>query len=404
MAIPFMKAETEETATQKLAFIAIVAVTVGLAVFNVTGAIVGSSGTSFLQLLARTAFAILLTGAELLAAVALVRVMLAPNRLRKVVGLLVFFGLAWVCIQNGKRTAHFIFPDFEQSSALLNARANIAEEEEDLQREARLNAINATPVELEKVRTQIAELQTEQRLMASQSPEKIKEAQSLLIAQGKYFGRVDGVRAELTEAAMRARGEELASELETLKLREEGLAAGVVTAGISAAQVGADGNPILSPAERRAELEDKARKAARASLWIEIMLWVMEGARSLGLWVYVTTITTKTANIVREQDVAEPVPNEQQSDLPENLGVTDATSVSADDLRAADNDQNFGPDSGLDEGAETFIPLEPEAVEPKTGAAQAGRLGGLAKASNQRNRNKVSKLPLDDMTGGEEAA
>jgi hypothetical protein len=281
-----MKAESEESATQAMAFIAIVIITFGLMVMNVSGALASSVGKGPLEMTIRVALAVILAGAELLAAVALVRVMLAPNWWRKVAGSIIFCGLAWACIQNGKRAVHLIYPEFAESSALLEAKAGIAGEEAALVATARNKAIDATPEELARVRTEIAAIKAEQQLMASQSPEKIKEAQALLISQGKYFGRVDGLRETLTEAAMRSRGEELAQQLTTLNLREEALAAGAVTAaaGVTAGQ---------NAAVLQADLADRARKAKAATIWLEVMLWVFEAARSFGLWALVTTITAR---------------------------------------------------------------------------------------------------------------
>jgi hypothetical protein len=286
MSLPFLKAESEETATQAAAFLAVGIITLGLCVMNVMGVLAGSQGTTIGQWVIRIALAVIVCGAELLGAVILVRVMLAPNRLRKVIGSLIFIGVAWACIQNGKRAVHLIYPEFAESSALLEAKAGIAGEEAALVSEARGKAIDATPEELARVREGIAALKAEQQLMSSQSPEKIKEAQSLLIAQGKYFGQVDGIRRELTEAAMRSRGEEIARELTNLGLREEALAAGAVTA---AAGVAAGINPAVT----QADLKDRARKAREATIWLEIMLWVFEAARSFGLWALVTTITAQ---------------------------------------------------------------------------------------------------------------
>jgi hypothetical protein len=286
MSLPFLKAESEENATQAIAFIGICIITAGLMVMNVSGALASSVGTGPLEMTIRVALAVILSGAELLAAVTLVRVMLAANTLRKVVGSILFLGLAWACIQNGKRAVHLIYPEFAESSALLEAKAGIAGEEAALVATARAKAIDATPEELARVRQDIAAIKAEQQLMASQSPEKIKEAQALLISQGKYFGRVDGLRETLTEAAMRSRGEELAQQLTTLNLREEALAAGAVTAaaGVSAGQ---------NAAVLQADLADRARKAKAATIWLEVMLWVFEAARSFGLWALVTTITAR---------------------------------------------------------------------------------------------------------------
>ena len=286
MALPFLRGETEENATQSIAFIAIVAITVGLAIFNVIGVILGSEGKSALQIIARGAAGLFLVGAEFLAAVALVRVMLAKNRLRKVIGTIIFLGLAWACIQNGKRTAHDIFPEFAVSASLLEAQSGIASKQAGLEDEALKKAIAATPEELSRVRTRIATLEGEQQLMASQSPEKIAEAQAALIAQGKYYWEVDGVRGPETERAMRARGEEIRIELENLRRQETNLATGVVSAPTP------DGTPN-SAAPEAATKADQAQKAREAAIWIEVMLWVLEGARSFGLWALVTTITAK---------------------------------------------------------------------------------------------------------------
>ena len=292
MALPFLRGETEENATQTLAFVSIVVVTIGLAIFNVCGAIAGSQSDNMLEIVIRGAFGLVITGAEFLAAVALVRVMLAKNMLRKVVGTIIFIGLAWVCIQNGKRAAHLIFPEFESSAALLQAKAGIAEAEADRQKEAQDAAIASTPAELERVRTRIAELRLEQQLMGSQSPEKIAEAQAALIAQGKYFWEVDGVRGPETERAMRSRGEEIRRDLERLDLREESLSAGVAAVAVIPAS---SDTAVLSAAEQKAVYEDQARQAKQAAIWIEIMLWVVEGARSFGLWALVTTVTARSA-------------------------------------------------------------------------------------------------------------
>jgi hypothetical protein len=303
MSLPFLKAESEESATQAAAFIAVCIITIGLATMNVMGVLAGSQGASVGQWIIRISLAIIVCGAELLAAVILVRVMLAPNWWRRLAGALILIGVAWACIQNGKRAVHLIYPEFAESSALLEAKAGIAGTEAGLIAEARGKAIDATPEELARVRTDIAALKAEQQLMASQSPEKVKEAQSLLIAQGKYFGRVDGIRAELTEAAMRSRGEELARELTNLGLREEALAVGAVTAAAGVAAM------AENPAVLQADLADRARKAREATIWVEVMLWVFELARTFGLWALVTTITAKKNLGAVVEGVSDDVPS-----------------------------------------------------------------------------------------------
>ena len=286
----FLKLKTKENATQSLAFIGICIITLGLTFMNVMGALAGSSGGNIGQIIIRIALGIIISGAELLAAVTLVRVMLAPNRLRKAIGILLFMGLAWACIQNGKKAVHLIYPEFSESASTLYAKADLADRAATEADNARESAKTDSGQELERVRTEIADLRAEQLLMASSSPEKIMEAQRLLIAQGKYQGRVDGLAEAKTESAMRARGEEISKELQRLKLREDGLTSGAATTlDVSGLEEGV----ATDPAILAIQLREKARKARAAELWVEVMLWVFEMARSFGLWALVATVTTK---------------------------------------------------------------------------------------------------------------
>lgn len=294
MALPFLRGETEENATQTLAFVSIVIVTIGLAIFNVCGAIAGSQSDSGLEIVIRGAFGLVITGAEFLAAVALVRVMLAKNMLRKVAGTIIFIGLAWVCIQNGKRAAHLIFPEFAVSATLLDEQAKIAGSQEDERIAAQDRALEAAPALLAKVQGDLATAQREQRLLQAQSPEKISEMQQMLITNGYYFFQVDGKIGRETERAMRSMGEDLRNRIETLEAQESRLMTGLTTAPVTET-VDGDAVIALTPAAQQALLSDQARQARKAAIWIEIMLWVVEGARSFGLWALVTTITAREA-------------------------------------------------------------------------------------------------------------
>lgn len=298
MSLPFLKAESEENATQAIAFIGIVVMTVGLTVMNVSGALAGSESSTILGLVIRVALAVIISGAEILAAVALVRAMLAPNKLRRFVALAICVGLAWACIQNGKKAVHLVYPEFKESAALLKARAGIADTEAKKLEEARSAAISAAPAELANIRSRIATLEGHQELMQARSPEKIMEAQTLLTVTGHYFGQIDGKRERLTESAMRAYGEEISKELAQLRRQEANLSSGAV---LLAPPVASD-EAAMTPAEQKADFEDRARRAREAALWIEVMLWVFEAARGLGLWALVTTITDKKAPDVQYSD------------------------------------------------------------------------------------------------------
>ena len=136
----------------------------------------------------------------------------------------------------------------------------------------------------------IAKLEEEQQLMRSTSEVKVKEAQQLLITYGYYNYGVDGKVGPETERAMRARGEDISKELSRLKLQEQNLLSGMISP--DRGNTGAT-DIAETAATSAAVLKDKAERAREAAIWIEVMLWVLEGARSFGLWALVTTVTSR---------------------------------------------------------------------------------------------------------------
>lgn len=290
MAIPFLRNESEEEVTQSIAFIGTVTITFALAVFNVVGAISRSEPTTALGFLAAGAFGVLLAGLELMAAVALVRALVAPTRLRLVLGIVVFFGLAWVCVQNGKYAAKEIFPELKTNATLLEAKSAINTKKATTQAVRDAAASSALPDMLAAVQADIIEAERQQRLLEAQSPEKIAEMQQMLISNGYYFFQVDGRMGPETERAMRSMGEDLRNELATLNAQEARLRAGIIGGGEQVDT--ADEN---SAAVKAAVQADQAKQNRQAGVWIEVMLWVAEGGRSLGLWLFVVTGTRKSA-------------------------------------------------------------------------------------------------------------
>jgi len=287
----FLAFKNEADATRKFALFAVVIITVGLASLSVTG-IVATAKWTWLSALPTFGLILAVLGAERLATVAFIRMLTASTMWRKIAGAFIFIGLAAVGVHNAENGAKVVWPErFAESSASLQAKAALAGEEAGTLGTAQQAAISGTGAELERVRVQIAELKTEQQIMASMSPEGISKAQSLLLAQGLYFGSVDGIRQDKTESAMRARGEAIQAELATLKAREDGLMAG-------------QASPVQqATTDRRLseiELADKANAAFWAWLWLIIMLCVLEGARSLSLWALITDINSKDAQ--RDRD------------------------------------------------------------------------------------------------------
>ena len=288
----FLEFKNEADATRKFALFAVVIITLGLASLSVTG-IIATATWTWLSALPTLGIIIAVLGAEALATVAFIRTLTAPTKLRKVAGASIFLGLAAIGVHNAENGAHVVWPDrFEESSGSLAAKAELAGEEAAKLGETADAAAAATPAELERVRKQMADLRVEQKKMAAQSPEGVKEAQALLLAQGKYYGSVDGIRQNLTEAAMRARGEEIQGELAELNEREKMLASGLSTPVQTA-----------STDKRLAQIEnaDKASTAFWAWFWLILMLCTLEGARSLSLWALITDITGADANMDRQR-------------------------------------------------------------------------------------------------------
>ena len=287
----FLAFKNEADATRKFALFAVIVITFGLASLSVTG-IVATATWTWLSALPIIGMIFAVLGAELLATVAFIRMLTASTMSRKIAGAFIFLGLAAVGVHNAERGAKVVWVEvFAESSSSLAAKAALAGEEAATLGTAQQAAISGTGAELERVRTQIAELRTEQTVMASMSPEGISKAQSLLLAQGLYFGSVDGIRRDKTESAMRARGEAIQRELATLKAREDGLMAG-------------QASPVQQATSDRRLLQIEQADAASAAfwswLWLIIMLCVLEGARSLSLWAYITDISGKEAQ--RDRD------------------------------------------------------------------------------------------------------
>lgn len=402
----FIKFKNEEEDTQRGALYAIVLITIALASLSV-GGVFATSTWSWGSAPLIFFFAACVLGAEALAALALVRVMLAASRLRKIVGSLIFIGLAWVCVQNAKNGVHFIQPDrFAESSAELAAKAQLAAEEAAQLGEAAQSVANATPQELERVRTQIADLEAFLLKMSAMSPEGIKEAQSEMISRCGYTGNVDGIRAERTEAAMRVCGERINRQLDVLRQRETNLATGV-SSPVQAA--------TTDRRTQQIEIEAKANEAFWAGIWLEVMLWVLEGARSFGLWVFVTSVTA--TGTTRMRDLRSQI---AEAELEAELAKVRAK------IEEAGKPQPVGPvvmgadefvekvDEALNEDKGTDAPDSPPRVSSPppdevrsetennspppdlTAAQRRARKGGQAAGHSRRADRNQRKIPVTD--------
>jgi len=379
----FLEFKNEADATRKFALFAVVIITLGLASLSVTG-IVATANWTWLSFLPILGMIVAVLGAELLATVAFIRMLTASTTWRKVAGAFIFVGLAAVGVHNAENGAKVVWPDrFAESSTSLAAKAALAGEEAGTLGTAQQAAIAGTGAELERVRTQIAELKTEQQIMASMSPEGISKAQSLLLAQGLYFGSVDGIRRDKTESAMRARGEAIQAELATLKAREDGLMAG-------------QASPVqAATTDRRLseiELADRASQAFWAWVWLIFMLCTLEAARSLSLWALITDISANDARRDRERsDELAELRHQQEVAALRGQMVPVAPPVAVGPPPPPPPEPE--PEPAPEAPQEPLTLVDPPAPElPELTAAQrAARQGGLA-AQHERRAAKTERL------------
>lgn len=254
--------------TRAFACVAIIIITLFLAALNVTGAW-AASGNIF--------YTGVVLGVELLAAVCLVLILDAPTKARKIVGALVFAALIYVCVENGKMAIEKSFSGiFVDSPVALREKARLAQEEAD-----GLKA--SAPADRTAVQNEIAELKVELDLMTSET--RIADAQKRLTALGLYTGRIDGLRQNLTEDAMRKRGEQIRKRLEILTARAESNATPAGDRGVAAI-----------------EFKAQADEIEQRTVWMNLLLFAVEGARSAGFWAFVIW-TTGRRRVVVDPDV-----------------------------------------------------------------------------------------------------
>lgn len=375
--------KNEDTATKKVGLFAFLMITATLALLSVSGAIAMSEGDGFKWII-RIVFALLIAGAEILAAVIFVRAILAGSKLKMFVCLLIWLGLAWTCVQNAKEGAHAIFGSrYDLSSTELAEQARIAGEEAATLATAQDAAIDGTGAELERVRSDMADIKVEMAIMGNMSPEGVMQAQTILQSKGLYPFKVDGISSDITEKARRQRGEQLQRELDKLKAREDGFMAG-------------QASPVQQATSDR-RMKEAALKAAADKAWwdgvkLEVMLWVLEAARSLGLWAAFTNVTAGNVSRVRsrEDELAEA---EHQARL---AAIRAAMVPAAPPIAAEPELARITAPEPEPEPAATPEP-EPEPivlVEPvpeMTDQERRSRLGGLA-AQHNRRAEKTERL------------
>jgi peptidoglycan hydrolase-like protein with peptidoglycan-binding domain len=287
MAIPFMKNEAE--GTQDVAFWAGLAITIGLAAVSLYG-VWAEPGMPEPQpdtwgiIVGKVLYSIAVVGAEFLTAVALYRTIIAETWPRRIVGFVVFIGLAWYCVHNVERGIHRIYPTvFSSDAQELRDLATLAGTQATSIDAAATTAISSIPEQLAQARTDLAKLEAElTKITASSTETSIKIAQQHLQGLGYYDGNIDGKWEELTKDAVLRRGDEIRAEMGIKKNVITGLERGTPVA--STATASEDQNKV------KITNEAKARKREAFGRQITAGAWVLESARSLTFVVYIAGI------------------------------------------------------------------------------------------------------------------
>lgn len=292
-ALPLLtrKGEDEESALKRWLGYAFYVVTFGLLLLNISGAWIASNGNLF--------YTGSIAGAELFVALALGALIYTRNNLRFGVGLVVFLVGVYITLENGKMAVtHSMDNVFTGTPAELTEQARLADDRaKELDGDATTAKTNDADT-LRALREEMAELKLERQLMQSQSKEGIIRAQTALKDLGLYRGPIDGIRENLTEGAMEARGEWARSRMDLLQTQIDDLS------GVSAAPVAApppEAAPTISPAEAKRkeaiELRKQAKEVEERTVWLHILLIGLEGIRSLALWVFLMDGTMSASRL-----------------------------------------------------------------------------------------------------------
>jgi hypothetical protein len=274
--------DAERLLMKRIAASGILLLTGGLLLLNTTGAYDASGGNLF--------YTAAVAGAEILVAVAFGFTVLAQTWVRRIVCGVIFVGLMWACIENGKLAIQRSFSEvFVDSAEALRAKALVAEAEASEIDGRKVDVRSTAGEDLSRVRDEIATLNLELDLMTSTT--RIAEAQTRLAALGLYTGRIDGIRADLTETAMRARGETIRRRLDVLKEREA--SAGVITGTI-------DADPAAAKRIEAIRLRTQADEVDYRTVWMHIILIAFEAARSFGVWAFLMVSTVRKQDDIEE--------------------------------------------------------------------------------------------------------
>ena len=391
-ALPFLtgKTEDEESALKRILGYAFYLVTIGLMLLNISGAWIGSKGNLF--------YTIAIMGAELFVALALGALIFTRNNLRFGVGMVVFLVGVWITLENGKMAiTHSMDDVFTGTPTELREQATLAEKRAtELDAEA-VDGKTNDKESLAALREEMAELKNERTLMQSQSKDGITRAQTALKDMGLYGGPIDGIRENLTEGAMEARGEWARKRMELLQTQIDDLT------GVTAPPPVAEAPPVVTdtPAEAKRkeaiELRKQATEVEERTLWLHILLIGLEGIRSLALWVFLMDGTMTASRLKRKalDQLALARVNVQIAEINSQIAALQSPAPTT----VATLESIPAPPVAVEPPPAPIPPPKPEPepltlVDPApemTAQQRAARQGGLA-AQHERRAAKTEKL------------
>lgn len=340
----------------------------GLGLLIMTAALAFVNGTGAWVSTNSVAFTFLAVGAEIALVFMFSLVILSETKPRQIVGFLIFCGLAWFCVENGKAgIRHWMSEVFVGSPVALRAEADLLDAEalklDSLPADTREEATE----DRRALREEMAALRAELELMNSET--RISEAQRHLTSLGLYTGRIDGIRAELTESAMRQRGEAIRRRMEILQIRLDDSGTTTVVEGAMA--------PSQERRLRAIELRTQADEVVRREWWAQILLIIAEAARSFGVWAFLMAGTRKTARVNVEVPGAGDMTDEDKA------AIDRALSEMAREKEVESNDPG-----------EALLEAGPDPEPEKRTPSEIGKRAGIASQMASRIRKADRRVPV----------
>lgn len=371
-----------------IAWVAVVLVTIGLSMLSISGAWILSNNNYF--------YTGAIAGMEMTAFISLTMIVYAATPLRRYAGWGIFVVAVAVCIFNAERAMKETF-GLSDSPAVLRVEANNlrarAKTQADVSEESRTRNVDRE----ERLLEEIAKLEVERELMVSGN---VRRAQERLCALGEYpCDRIDGIRAEITNAAMDSRARAIRSEIDVKNRQVENIRNGDATGESSTADVAVSSKADDLRSEAAAK-DDLAKQIDNAIYWILLTLLGLELVRSVAVWAFLmddtadmTDANTRTNEAKAKTEAAHAENDLDKAENPDlDTQPDDPVDTTLDDDETQDeepDDENLILDEDLDE------------TDEEVDAATAARRKNLEKARDAKKHirdaaDNVQKILVTD--------